>query len=180
MQTKTQLLVFFFQAEDGIRDGHVTGVQTCALPIFPGHGPARRHAHQRPGPQLRGVPRGLARPGHPPRTRTHRRHRGGHPMNQPSAASTSAQGAAPRPWKVAVTGDYADADGSTIYGDIGLDQFAEHGLEWSIVSEAGSPLRGEELEGYDALVLLGSDRKSTRLNSSHVAISYAVFCLQKK
>src|SRR5439155_5561600 len=23
----------FFQAEDGIRDGHVTGVQTCALPI---------------------------------------------------------------------------------------------------------------------------------------------------
>src|SRR5207253_4319338 len=26
--------VFFFQAEDGIRDGHVTGVQTCALPIY--------------------------------------------------------------------------------------------------------------------------------------------------
>src|SRR5439155_1769649 len=28
------LLDFFFQAEDGIRDGHVTGVQTCALPIY--------------------------------------------------------------------------------------------------------------------------------------------------
>src|SRR5690625_7291888 len=27
-------MIFFFQAEDGIRDGHVTGVQTCALPIF--------------------------------------------------------------------------------------------------------------------------------------------------
>src|SRR5690606_40753639 len=26
--------VFFFLAEDGIRDFHVTGVQTCALPIF--------------------------------------------------------------------------------------------------------------------------------------------------
>src|SRR5690625_5584007 len=26
-------MFFFFQAEDGIRDGHVTGVQTCALPI---------------------------------------------------------------------------------------------------------------------------------------------------
>src|SRR5690606_40304404 len=25
--------IFFFQAEDGIRDFHVTGVQTCALPI---------------------------------------------------------------------------------------------------------------------------------------------------
>src|SRR5439155_13011420 len=30
----TQHTCFFFQAEDGIRDGHVTGVQTCALPIF--------------------------------------------------------------------------------------------------------------------------------------------------
>src|SRR5690625_5607998 len=30
------LTFFFFQAEDGIRDGHVTGVQTCALPIFKG------------------------------------------------------------------------------------------------------------------------------------------------
>src|SRR5690606_41110652 len=28
--------VFFFQAEDGIRDFHVTGVQTCALPIYAG------------------------------------------------------------------------------------------------------------------------------------------------
>src|SRR5690606_40323289 len=27
------VLFFFFQAEDGIRDFHVTGVQTCALPI---------------------------------------------------------------------------------------------------------------------------------------------------
>src|SRR5207253_7446710 len=27
------IICFFFQAEDGIRDGHVTGVQTCALPI---------------------------------------------------------------------------------------------------------------------------------------------------
>src|SRR5690606_40879265 len=27
---------FFFQAEDGIRDFHVTGVQTCALPILAG------------------------------------------------------------------------------------------------------------------------------------------------
>src|SRR3712207_6856783 len=34
---KTELgwvLVFFFQAEDGIRDIGVTGVQTCALPIW--------------------------------------------------------------------------------------------------------------------------------------------------
>src|SRR6266496_4500168 len=31
-------LFFFFQAEDGIRDLYVTGVQTCALPIWPGFG----------------------------------------------------------------------------------------------------------------------------------------------
>src|SRR3712207_7917776 len=29
-----KILFFFFQAEDGIRDIGVTGVQTCALPIF--------------------------------------------------------------------------------------------------------------------------------------------------
>src|SRR5699024_12066875 len=28
-----RLMIFFFQAEDGIRDRNVTGVQTCALPI---------------------------------------------------------------------------------------------------------------------------------------------------
>src|SRR5260370_2741328 len=28
------MIFFFFQAEDGIRDSSVTGVQTCALPIF--------------------------------------------------------------------------------------------------------------------------------------------------
>src|SRR5690625_6301366 len=31
-----------------------------------------------------------------------------------------------------------------------------------------------------ARIMLSEDRKSTRLNSSHVAISYAVFCLKKK
>src|SRR5688572_32389579 len=34
------LFFFFFQAEDGIRDLTVTGVQTCALPIYRGHGGA--------------------------------------------------------------------------------------------------------------------------------------------
>src|SRR5699024_11673627 len=30
------MFIFFFQAEDGIRDRNVTGVQTCALPISDG------------------------------------------------------------------------------------------------------------------------------------------------
>src|SRR5690625_6886218 len=40
-----------------------------------------------------------------------------------------------------------------------------------------------QIEGiliYPVDYVEGTDRKSTRLNSSHVAISYAVFCLKKK
>src|SRR5437870_10516943 len=39
--------------------------------------------------------------------------------------------------------------------------------------------RGAEIVGDRAQQRV-ADRKSTRLNSSHVAISYAVFCLKKK
>src|SRR5437773_8416601 len=35
-------------------------------------------------------------------------------------------------------------------------------------------------ERYDLVFTSGGDRKSTRLNSSHITISYAVFCLKKK
>src|SRR5690606_40079315 len=52
----------------------------------------------------------------------------------------------------------------------------------------GSGVLGRRCHGtglfFDDLLLLGAlvleDRKSTRLNSSHVKISYAVFCLKKK
>src|SRR2546426_5478312 len=36
------------------------------------------------------------------------------------------------------------------------------------------------LSGESALLFVLVDRKSTRLNSSHLVISYAVFCLKKK
>src|SRR2546430_12726006 len=84
---RRMMFFFFFQAEDGIRDLTVTGVQTCALPIF----------CDEPLPE----PKDL-------RFRT---------------------------------------------GAAGL-----------------RALKGE----------LRGDRKSTRLNSSHSQISYAVFCLTKK
>src|SRR5207253_5762951 len=42
-------------------------------------------------------------------------------------------------------------------------------------------LRGfESCRGFRRVGRAARDRKSTRLNSSHVAISYAVFCLKKK
>src|SRR5256886_11325357 len=42
------VLVFFFQAEDGIRDLTVTGVQTCALPISPAGSPVSPGRQQGP------------------------------------------------------------------------------------------------------------------------------------
>src|SRR5690606_5546872 len=50
-------LFFFFQAEDGIRDFHVTGVQTCALPIYllRGNDDSCGHAHA-----YRPLPRAMA------------------------------------------------------------------------------------------------------------------------
>src|SRR5256885_6933873 len=48
-----------------------------------------------------------------------------------------------------------------------------------VVANAGNHQIGlvvEEVLGKDEIV----DRKSTRLNSSHLVISYAVFCLKKK
>src|SRR5438876_8463249 len=83
------MMSFFFQAEDGIRDGRVTGVQTCALPIWgdphsasgrlAGHAGASRKLHARarrilwakPGPRraeaalIEGEPRKTLPPGPP-------------------------------------------------------------------------------------------------------------------
>src|SRR5439155_6084866 len=50
------------------------------------------------------------------------------------------------------------------------------------VNHLETALAGFKLTGFAAgsYSYSGQDRKSTRLNSSHVAISYAVFCLKKK
>src|SRR5207253_4850354 len=47
----TIFFVFFFQAEDGIRDGHVTGVQTCALPISGTRSPSPARPRPAPAPR---------------------------------------------------------------------------------------------------------------------------------
>src|SRR3712207_8596792 len=50
-----------------------------------------------------------------------------------------------------------------------------------LLSDDASPVGGLALAlRVVALALPGVDRKSTRLNSSHANISYAVFCLKKK
>src|SRR5690625_6097192 len=56
------------------------------------------------------------------------------------------------------------------------EQFAYH-RDQGLVNDVFQRADFKKLAGHAAI---GQDRKSTRLNSSHVAISYAVFCLKKK
>src|SRR5438552_10627504 len=70
----SRFLFFFFQAEDGIRDDLVTGVQTCALPIWcrAASRAPRETAHPRRSP-ARAAPRaGSARATTPPPRRAER------------------------------------------------------------------------------------------------------------
>src|SRR5207249_6613574 len=104
---------FFFQAEDGIRHRNVTGVQTCALPIYP-----------------------------------------------------SCQGFAPNDRR------FYDLYATAVELDVPvLFHTGTTGLGAGVRGGGGIKL------GLSRPIL---DRKSTRLNSSHVSISYAVFCLKKK
>src|SRR5688572_31045790 len=101
---------FFFQAEDGIRDLTVTGVQTCALPIL--------------------IVSDIAMP----------RMNGLELCQRVRQASTTPV--------ILLTA--ANSEEQIIKGfELGADDYV-------------------------------TDRKSTRLNSSHSQISYAVFCLKKK
>src|SRR5689334_23924526 len=77
-------------------------------------------------------------------------------------------------------------------GTVRIDRYAAAALEGRLVfqedppesqSIGGGVLVREDQSGFGARQLLGratpTDRKSTRLNSSHSSISYAVFCLKK-
>src|SRR5690625_6484435 len=57
----------------------------------------------------------------------------------------------------------------------GEEQFDRMDVFSQYLQIAGTDLEGEMMRWSEDI-----DRKSTRLNSSHVAISYAVFCLKKK
>src|SRR2546430_7506963 len=59
---------------------------------------------------------------------------------------------------------------------VGLELQAELVVEDPQIAVAAAQYR----RGHDCLDFLRQDRKSTRLNSSHSQISYAVFCLKKK
>src|SRR5947199_4976492 len=77
---------------------------------------------------------------------------------------------------------------TTLFRSMGEDRATIDALE--VLAKQGKlPLRSYEMVTDDSASLAyfyargpqkGLDRKSTRLNSSHLGISYAVFCLKKK
>src|SRR5437762_9130997 len=67
---------------------------------------------------------------------------------------------------------------TTLFRSAGVTELiVKAGLSYLLGSIVGSLLIGRLKGGVDIRAL---DRKSTRLNSSHRCISYAVFCLKKK
>src|SRR5439155_22349382 len=79
---------------------------------------------------------------------------------------------------------HADELGVLRIGVVDKDGRLGH-LRWSSSAEKSISRRSSPRDRYHSKGICpsgstGGDRKSTRLNSSHVAISYAVFCLKKK
>src|SRR2546428_776629 len=71
-----------------------------------------------------------------------------------------------------------DGAGALDAAPLGLDQSVQHRAEIDAV--AHRPGGVHERQAGPVVPFLAQDRKSTRLNSSHDQISYAVFCLKKK
>src|SRR2546427_7787875 len=71
----------------------------------------------------------------------------------------------------------AGAGGEPLHGAV-VETEVQHRLHHSGHRDAGPGAHGQEERTLG--IAQGQDRKSTRLNSSHSQISYAVFCLKKK
>src|SRR3712207_7704557 len=65
-----------------------------------------------------------------------------------------------------------------VLGERGLDGL--YGVEVAVLPQEQAAHHGQQPVGVSPAVEVAGDRKSTRLNSSHANISYAVFCLKKK
>ena len=62
------------------------------------------------------------------------------------------------PYRVAVTRAFAEPDGTTIFGDIGLDRLTEAGIEWRTLAAPSSRIDAQELEDFDGVLVLGAER----------------------
>src|SRR2546426_8845447 len=85
----------------------------------------------------------------------------------------------------AAPGRRAVEEGALVLAAAGIaHRVAGNAGSWRLLVAARDADRSiAALDAYDAErrnAAAGEDRKSTRLNSSHLVISYAVFCLKKK
>src|SRR3989454_6322889 len=151
------MIFFFFQAEDGIRDYKVTGVQTCALPISFEAQKHGEHVSQDGSTACRQLPITACRPEQVPGDK----HRQG---SLPHVADQRDD-----------TGDLAGHPEHVGKSDVATAGFAWVDPSQHASREDANRNGSEEIADHER-----RDRKSTRLNSSHLVISYAVFCLKKK
>src|SRR5690606_40973713 len=85
------------------------------------------------------------------------------------------------PIYVRISGSGRNALDFHIAFHIGLIAAAERDVFFHVISkDSGFDPLITHLKGRKVFAARSADRKSTRLNSSHVKISYAVFCLKKK
>lgn len=59
------------------------------------------------------------------------------------------------PYRLAISTDSLDADGAVIYGDIGLDTLTAAGVDWEWVTTDGHDYGPGQLDGFDAVWILG-------------------------
>src|SRR2546428_5586974 len=186
MYSMSSIFFFFFQAEDGIRDLIVTGVQTCALPIFidlsdrPRVRPSLFVGPHPSAMALRGTDLFVALAGSNGVARVDVAT--GRVMEQLTVALTPRAPVGSDPNALALA-----PDGRTLYVAMaGNNAVAVVRLEPRAMRVAGLipvgwyPTAVAVSADGSTLYVANGDRKSTRLNSSHDQISYAVFCLKKK
>src|SRR5699024_11424467 len=78
---------------------------------------------------------------------------------------------------------YAYTDVAAIYPITPSSPMAEVSDKWATAGQKnifGETVKIEEMQSEAGAAGTVQDRKSTRLNSSHVSISYAVYCLKNK
>ncbi len=74
-------------------------------------------------------------------------------------------------FRVALSGDFKQADGSPTFPDFDLKPLAEApGVEMAFL-ESANPIRGEQLEDFDALILPGGVRNPDQLRTNKAAIA---------
>src|SRR5689334_24243247 len=69
---------------------------------------------------------------------------------------------------------------TTLFRSVEIEAIAEHQVLEDGADAPGAGYRGAFPIALGEIAAECADRKSTRLNSSHSSISYAVFCLKKK